>query len=632
MAFHDLTPGKIIPPVAKEVLGYNLKFIPTPRFTTGSKSIDDATDRLERDVDLKIFFAGEDKNDDEDEYHPKLYDKSIWRPHPKYIPVTVNTRLHRFHQRLLALFTKRRSRSNLRPSQLKLLQSIRADKNVLIVNADKGLGPCAVTYQQYVTDALKHLTDVSTYQRLTSEEAFTEAKITQGLIMKWCDKHCSSLPESWVNFIRGRLGSAMKEPFGYFYLMYKIHKKPTSTRPVCSDCSSIAHHLGKLIDILLQPVAQGQPSFFKNSAEFKKLLQQQKLPKNASLFTCDARSMYTNIPTDIALAKIKIYLHQYGHTYGLTDGRINALCDALEIVMTRNIVQFGDTFWKQICGTAMGICPAPPWAIIYFALHESTFVPKWLAHVPFWKRYIDDGIGVWIHHVDPAEDRRLWKQFMADVNEFEGLTWDFVGPAKSIDFMDLTIQINDGTMHFTMFEKPLNLYLYIPPNSAHPPGVATGLIFGNILRIHQLCSDESDIENRILQFFRRLRACNYCPEKLLPLFTKAIKNAKAYLKRSPAEHAARKLANESSAERRVFLHLPFHPHDPTSKEVQRIWREQVMHPPEMPPLQAVTNDKGHRVPIDRLTIAYHRAPNLGNSFSVRKFQKLPGLSVSSFLD
>jgi hypothetical protein len=280
----------------------------------------------------------------------------------------------------------------------------------------------------------------------------------------------------------------------------------------------------------------------------------------------------------------------------------------------------------------MGICPAPPWAVVYFALHESEFNPRWIDQVPLWKRYIDDGIGAWIHHPDPQEDQRLWKEFMAAVNDYEGLTWDFVGPAKSIDFMDLTISIDAGKCSFTMFEKKLNLYLYIPPNSAHPPGVITGLIFGNVLRIYQLCSDEQDISNRLVVFFRRLRACNYSPESLLPLFNKAIENTKAYLSRSDADHATRKEAKELDAERRVFLHLPYHPRDPSSKVVQNLWRTHVMFPANERPLNMVTNHRDERIPIDRLTIAYHRAPNFGNLFSVRKIQKTPGPSVSSFLN
>jgi hypothetical protein len=42
-----------------------------------------------------------------------------------------------------------------------------------------------------------------------------------------------------------------------------------------------------------------------------------------------------------------------------------------------NYFKLGDSFWKQISGTSMGVCPAPPWATLFFALLESRELPKW---------------------------------------------------------------------------------------------------------------------------------------------------------------------------------------------------------------------------------------------------------------
>jgi len=51
------------------------------------------------------------------------------------------------------------------------------------------------------------------------------------------------------------------DPFGYFYLTIEIHKTPVSTRPVCSDCASLVHPLGKWLNYALQPiVAESSPT------------------------------------------------------------------------------------------------------------------------------------------------------------------------------------------------------------------------------------------------------------------------------------------------------------------------------------------------------------------------------------
>ena len=55
----------------------------------------------------------------------------------------------------------------------------------------------------------------------------------------------------------------------------------------------------------------------------------------------------------------------------------DSLIAALEIIFMHNYFKLGDSFWKQISGTSMGVCPAPPWATLFFALLESRELPKW---------------------------------------------------------------------------------------------------------------------------------------------------------------------------------------------------------------------------------------------------------------
>lgn len=164
------------------------------------------------------------------------------------------------------------------------------------------------------------------------------------------------------------------------------------------------------------------------------------------------------------------------------------------------------------------------------------------------------------------------------------------------------------------------LYLFIPPNSAHPPGVLTGHIFGNLLRIFRLNSYEDDIIKDTLNFYDRFLARGHKNTQkrdvLTPLFLKGIANARKYMATSKATRDRMKREKQEAASRRLYLHLEYHPQNPASHEIQQLFDSIVLHPLGETPLNEVAAGLGgETVPIDALTIAYHRAPNLGDKFS-----------------
>ena len=162
---------------------------------------------------------------------------------------------------------------------------------------------------------------------------------------------------------------------------------------------------------------KSQPSYFKDSFALKDLLLALKLPPTARIFTADAESMYTNIPTEAALAAISVFLIAKRGDNKLTQ----ALISALQLVFRFNFLKFGDTYWQQISGTAMGTPSAPAWAILYYALHENDLVQHWQQNLFFYKRFIDDVIGIWIPNPDPIQDSQLWSDFCKDITVVRAL-------------------------------------------------------------------------------------------------------------------------------------------------------------------------------------------------------------------
>ncbi len=125
--------------------------------------------------------------------------------------------------------------------------------------------------------------------------------------------------------------------------------------------------------------------------------------------------------------------------------------------------------------------------------------------------------------------------------------------------------------------------------------------------------------------------CGYQLAKLTSLFQQAMGNAKAYLSCTMLNHLQARSKKGEGQRQRVFLHLPYHPANPSSKSIQKLWNNCVAIPKGQPPLHGMTNNQGYDIPIEHLTIAWHRPPNLGNLLSYRKLDKCTGLNVLSYI-
>jgi hypothetical protein len=193
--------------------------------------------------------------------------------------------------------------------------------------------------------------------------------------------------------------------------------------------------------------------------------------------------MYTNINIDDCLEHISTFLSTIWDKY-----KCNAVTSAMEIVMKNNWMRCGDLIFHQIRGLAMGMSPTPTIANLYVAIYEATHIlPLLNSFLFFLKRYIDDGLGIWLHDPDPNIDAANWTLFKTLINAM-GLKWTTTELFKKVIFMYMTIEISGNRLVTSLYSKPMALYHYIPPMSCHPPSALTGLFFGHALQIFQLCS------------------------------------------------------------------------------------------------------------------------------------------------
>ena len=135
---------------------------------------------------------------------------------------------------------------------------------------------------------------------------------------------------------------------------------------------------------------------------------------------------------------IRKYLETYGHESD-SPIDIDIVMDLLTLILSHSIFKFGDTWWVQEKGTAMGTPCACVYATLFFGWFERQFLlRKYWKNILFYKRAIDDVIIVWI---PDKENTSAFENFKDDLNNQCALTWTSTKLAKSVDFLDLTITI-----------------------------------------------------------------------------------------------------------------------------------------------------------------------------------------------
>ena len=113
-----------------------------------------------------------------------------------------------------------------------------------MVQCDKNLGPAIIEKDEYIKLIIRdHLSDSTTYSRLTGTEITLHARRIKLVLQKWLKTHRKSITLNEKRFIEHHLNHN-EEPFAAFYATMKVHKSPLKTRPIVSCSGSLLEAIG----------------------------------------------------------------------------------------------------------------------------------------------------------------------------------------------------------------------------------------------------------------------------------------------------------------------------------------------------------------------------------------------------
>ena len=294
------------------------------------------------------------------------------------------------------------------------------------------------------------------------------------------------------------------------------------------------------------------------------------LPEKAKLGTIDANSMYTNIDSKHAIKVIANWFETFSSELPLNFPS-NLIIKVLNVVMHNNIFQFGDTWWKQKIGTAMGTSCACIYSTIYYAYHERTLLlEKYKNNIIYYKRFIDDIFLIWKPTIN-----QTWKNFYNDL-PFGKLTWATPSFGDTAIFLDLEINIKNRKLETKTYQKPLNLYLYLPPQSSHPPSTLKSLIYGNLRRFWIQCSKLTDYIDLAKKFFLNLLARGNDRKKITELFKECARSLDHNPPTTIRTKSRTQYINKKKTlfnKQTMIYHTTYHPQNIPRKYIQRAYQD-----------------------------------------------------------
>jgi hypothetical protein len=404
MAYHNLCSDTSPPPPGiASLLGMGLKYcIESPRPNQG---IDSSILKFRRSVRLHFHFSKQEERKKADEstatpdpytdvtYIPSLYIPSTWDPPAQ--KDNVEFAIGKFDERLnemrTALPTNRRH--NLSPAQRNVIRELRTRKDLIVYPTDKNLGPSVAERPNYIRDVLQtHLLKAENYEFLTNDEAKKELRKQRSKFLEIYGEMGHRLPtEAEATYFKRALTkerlSMTRVP--QIYGIYKVHKTDKKPRPVISSVNSVPEIFSKHVDYWLKKIVGNLlPTYIKDAEHLIRSLTERfphGLPHGAKLFSVDAVGMYSNIDTDHGVDVLTRWLNDYRDELPAFMP-VDFILESLTEIMKNNIFQFGDTFWRQKRGCAMGTSAAVNYACLYVGLLEvRRLLPRYSKQLLFFK-------------------------------------------------------------------------------------------------------------------------------------------------------------------------------------------------------------------------------------------------------
>jgi hypothetical protein len=249
----------------------------------------------------------------------------------------------------------------------------------------------------------------------------------------------------------------------HIYGTIKLHKADKCIRPIVNWKNSPGYKLAKYLEKLLKNTMQLPNAFnVQNSETLMHSLKQINTHKNIKMCSFDIKNMYTNIP----LNELTNIIHTTLTRNNIPNDYKKEIMTLVNVTLQQNYFQHNDELYTQNEGLAMGAPTSAILAEIFIQYLEHNNIIQILQkhQILDYYRYVDDILIIYNEeHTNILDTLNDFNLIHPNIQYTIEMQTD-----NKLNYLDITIENNNGRFTFNIYRKPTTTDLIIPYNSCHP--------------------------------------------------------------------------------------------------------------------------------------------------------------------
>ena len=376
--------------------------------------------------------------------------------------------------------------SNITTQERQAIRSLKKDKELMILPADKGNATVVLDTTDYI-DRANTILNNPPFKRVMKNPTTKNEKRINDTLKRLADKRSISkqLHESLRVPINGT-----RPPL--FYGSVKIHKEHFPLRPIVSAIGSATYPMAKYVSRVLTPYVRGASSYIANTADFVQKLAEITIEEDETMVSFDVKSLFTNVPRKDAFQTISEIVTSDTTFSKSNELQSSAFLEILRVCLATTSFQFRDKHYELTDGLPMGSPASPTVANIFMAKLEEKALDTFKHRPKAWYRFVDDVFAV--------IKKRLVQELLTHLNaQHTSITFTVEHEEKGkLPFMDTLVHRIEGRLETSVYRKPTHTGRYLQFSSNHPDSAKRSVVDALFRRLNyvSLSEDEKQREER----------------------------------------------------------------------------------------------------------------------------------------